>query len=354
LLAVSAWGYVLNIVHTGHVLGHGQGRVENTAALSLAGTVRRTLHLAYRLVDLGVTPHWLVAAFAVAGAAVGAIAFARTRNVGAAGAAVPLLIPALVLLVLHVVPAQDAAFVPRTANEDLSGFGPLGVALLAGGPLAAVFARRARDADRRRIALALALPVYIVLLALTAKYNIWITRFLIVPVALTAPLFAGIFRTRVAAIALLAVAGATVGLTLADDANKKLDGRFGRPWDLSQVQALAEFPAEPTGRIVATSLAAYDRLVPPHACVGAVLDPDEPAYLLWGPELRHRVLFLPSLTALKGAYSRDLEYVVISTGVNAPVSKQFSDDGWAVKPLGAYWRLAIAPAGRRVTVLTAC
>jgi hypothetical protein len=66
------------------------------------------------------------------------------------------------------------------------------------------------------------------------------------------------------------------------------------------------------------------------------------------------VFFLPSLTALKSAYSGDLGYVVISTGVNAPVSKQFADDGWAVKPLGTYWQLAVAPAGRRVTVLTTC
>ena len=45
---------------------------------------------------------------------------------------------------------------------------------------------------------------------------------------------------------------------------------------------------------------------------------------------------------------------MISTGVNAPVSKQFADGGWAVKPLGTYWQLAVAPAGRRVTVLTTC
>ena len=167
------------------------------------------------------------------------------------------------LLLLHVIPAQDPAFVTRSANEDLSGFGPLGPALLVGAPLALALSAPARGADRRRIALALALPVYIVLLALTAKYNIWITRFLIVPVVLTAPLFGGIFRNRLAALAAIAVAGATIGLTLADDANKKLDGRFGRPWNLSQVQALEEFAAQPTGKIVAASLAAYDRLVPP-------------------------------------------------------------------------------------------
>ena len=354
VLAVSAWSFVLNLAHTGHVLGHGQGRVENVASLSLAGTVRRVLHLVYRLVDLGVMPHWLIAAFAVVGALVGAIAIARTRRMSAALAAVPLLMPAFVLLLLHVIPAQDPAFVTRSANEDLSGFGPLGPALLVGAPLVVALSARGRGADRRRIALALSLPVYIVLLALTAKYNIWITRFLIVPVVLTAPLFGGIFRNRLAALAAIAVAGATVGLTLADDANKKLDGRFGRPWNLSQVQALEEFAAQPTGSIVAASLVAYDRLVPPRACVGAVLDPDEPAYLLWGPQLRHQVFFLPSLSCVEERVLGDLEYVVISTGVNAPVSKQFADDGWAVKPLGTYWQLAVAPAGRPVTVLTTC
>jgi hypothetical protein len=354
MLAVSAWSFVLNLAHTGHVLGHGQGRVENAASLSLAGTVRRSLHLIYRLVDLGVTPHWLIAAFAALGAVVGAIAIARTRRMSTARIVVPLFTPALALFVLHVVPAQDPAFVTRSANEDLSGFGPLAPALLVGAPLALALSARARGADRRRIGLALSLPVYIVLLALTAKYNIWTTRFLIVPVVLTAPLFGGIFRNRFAAMATIAVAGATVGLTLADDANKKLDGRFGRPWNLSQVQALQEFAAQPTGSIVAASLTAYDRLVPPRACVGAVLDPDEPAYLLWGPQLRHRVLFLPSLTAVKSAYSDDLRYVVISTGVNAPVSKQFSSAGWTVRPLGTYWQLAVAPAERRVTVLTTC
>jgi hypothetical protein len=354
LLAVSAWGYVLNIAHTGHILGHGQGRVEDAAALSLAGTVRRTVHLVYRLVDLGVTPHWLIAAFAAAGVAVAAIAAVRTRSAFAAVAAIPLLTPAFVLLVLHVISAQDPAYVPRAANEDLSGFGPLGLALLVGAPLTVAFSARARSKDPRRIALALGFPVYIVLLALTAKYNVWITRFMVVPVVLTAPLFAGIFRSRIAALAVIVVAGATVGLTLTHDADKKINGTFGRPWNLSQVQALDEFSAQPTGKIVAASLAAYDRLVPPRACVGAVLDPDEPAYLLWGPQLRHRVFFLPSLSALRSAYRQGLEYVVISTGVNAPVSKQFADARWTVKPLGTYWQLAQAPAGRPVTVLTTC
>ena len=69
----------------------------------------------------------------------------------------------------------------------------------------------------------------------------------------------------------------------------------------------------------------------------------EPAYLLWGPKLRRRVVFLPSLDALGGAARNGLRYVVVSTGVNAPVAQQFARVGWQIRPLGSYWQLAVAP-----------
>jgi hypothetical protein len=193
------------------------------------------------------------------------------------------------------------------------------------------------------LALALALPAYIVLLAMFAKYNIWICRFLVVPAVLTAPLFAALCRGRLAAVALIALGSLTLFFALTDDAAKKIRSPAGRPWTLSQVGALKAFPAQPTGTIVATALAAYERAVPSDACVGAVLDPDEPAYLLWGRKLRRRVVFLPSLDALRTAVRNDLGYVVVSTGVNAPVGKLFAQAGWRIRPLGSYWQLAVAP-----------
>ena len=77
--------------------------------------------------------------------------------------------------------------------------------------------------------------------------------------------------------------------------------------------------------------------------VGAVLGPDEPSYVLWGTRLRHRVLYLPSLSAVEAAVARNLDYVVISTGENAPVGATFAAAGWHLEPLGAYWTLAVAP-----------
>jgi hypothetical protein len=73
------------------------------------------------------------------------------------------------------------------------------------------------------------------------------------------------------------------------------------------------------------------------------MDPDDFSYLLWGPRLARRVVFLSSLTALQSAYQHNLAYVVISNGANAPVARQFATAGWRVKPLASWWILAVSP-----------
>jgi hypothetical protein len=267
----------------------------------------------------------------------------------AAGAALVLLVPAVTLAVLEIFDA-DPSYVPRTTSEDVSAFGPVGTAAILGAPFAVFLIDRSRRRDLRFVALVLAVPTYVVLLAALAKYNIWISRFLVVPVVLTAPLFAGLCRSKTAATALLVLGGLTLVFALTDDASKKIGGSAGRPWTLSQVGAMSAFPAQPTGRIVGAALAAYDRRVPPDACVGAVLDPDEPAYLLWGPKLGRRIFFLPSLDAVGQAVNSGARYAVVSTGANAPVAKAFEQAGWRVRPLGSYWQLAVAPSTGRAPV----
>ncbi|HWB23080.1 MAG TPA: hypothetical protein VG652_09350, partial [Gaiellaceae bacterium] len=344
--------YVLNVIHTGHVLGHGQGRVDQSVSPSLVTDIHTVLLLVYRTLDLGRLSNLVIAVFAVAGVVAGAV-LARRRG-GAAGAAVgiPLLAPALVLgaapilawitRIAHV-PVHDPVYgfsLNRDANEDQSAFGAIGALALIATPLLAFGARRH---DRRWLALALALPSFLILLGFYAKYNIWLTRFLLVPAALTAPLFGLLFRSRAATAAILIVAVTTVGLTLADDSSKPLNGLAGRPWQLSQINALRESPATVTGQRTAVALAAYERVVPAAACVGAVLDPDEWSYPLWGPRLAHRIFFLPSLSAVATAMKENLDYVVVSTGLNAPVAGQFKAAGWKTELLGNFWTLALAP-----------
>jgi hypothetical protein len=189
--------------------------------------------------------------------------------------------------------------------------------------------------------------VFLVLLGLYAGYNIWLTRFLIVPAALAAPLFAVLLRSRVATLAVLLVGGVTVFYTLAYNDSKPALGHaatvYGEPWALDQATALAENPSGQTARRAAAGLRAYDRVVPATACVGAVLDPDEWSYPLWGPKLEHRLYFLPSLAALATAENENLRYVIVSTGANAPVADQFTGAGWSRRSLGGYWTLVTSP-----------
>ena len=86
------------------------------------------------------------------------------------------------------------------ANEDTSAFGPLGAVLLFAVPVIVAFAAScARRADARFVALAVSVPLFLLLLVLQSKWNEFLTRFLVVPVVLAAPLLAFLFRRRAAA-----------------------------------------------------------------------------------------------------------------------------------------------------------
>jgi len=353
LLTVGIWSFVLNLAHTGNPLGHGQGRVEEAVSPSAVTVLHTFARMTYRMLDLGLLSNEQIWGLAAAGVVVGVACFLVTRRmVESALVAVVLAAPLLVLGAAPVVawiahaihlPVKDPVYgfsINRAANEDFSAFGAIGALAVLCVPVATLLRGRG---DRRRVALALALPSYLILLGLYAKYNIWLTRFMLVPLVVAAPLFGVLVQRRLVALAVLVVAGWTGFLALEYDASKPLfGGAIGRPWQLDHASVLAESPGEPTGRIAAAGVQAYERAVPPRACVGAVLDPDDWAYLLWGPKLERRVSFLPSLAALATAYRDNVAYVVVSNGVNAPVANQFKPPRWKRKALAKYWTLETA------------
>jgi len=345
----SLWSFVLNAVETGRLTWHSEGQLDLTASPSFPGTVSTAVRIVYRVIDLPAISHRTAWGFGAAGAVVALVLLARRRL---PLAAVVLALPTLVLAAAGAVhgvvrlvhlPANPAGAtaetffwsVNRLASEDFAGFGPLGLLLLAA-PVAGVIQFARGRADARRLALALALPVFVVLLACEVQYYDFLTRFVIVPAALTVPLLAGLFRRPDVGAALLAVAAASVGLALVHDLVKPLDSRYGHPWQLSSADAvrLNWMPA------AGEALAELDQDAD-GASLGGVLGPDEPSYLLFGPGRRRRVRFLSPLPghAVAAAQAAQLPFVVVG-GVQG-VSAAFEQAGWRIQPLGIYWNLAI-------------
>ena len=224
----------------------------------------------------------------------------------------------------------------RRVNEDFSAFGPLGALLVLGLPVLGVLAYARRWARVQVLVVAAAVPVFVTLLVLQARWNEFLTRFLLVPVVLAAPLLAVLFRSRLVGAAFSVVAVLVAAVTILHVQSKPF---HLRPWSFTQPRGL-EVAQEPEA---AAALTAFDRLVPSRACVGAVLGLDEPAYLLFGPRLRHHVEFLPVTGAVHEAVINGLFFVVITTGTNRYAAGAFRDAGWRVRPLGKYWLLASEP-----------
>ena len=355
--AIGMWGYVLNHDHTGKLLGHGGGRIENTTSPSWPGTGITALFLAYETMDRAVLSNLdvhVLAALGVLGAAgAAAWAVARRRRRDAPAEAAGILLPFLAALLVigagwflswlsdrwgHWIRRPKGIVGPLNsgADEDTSAFGPLGAVLLVAVPAIALYEAVRRRAHAAHIALAASVPLFVLLLVLQSKWNEFLTRFLVVPVVLSAPLFAFFFRRRLPALAWIAVAS-FVGLqTVAQIESKPL---HARPWHFTQVRALQQ-AQDPQ---VAQALAALQRTLPPHACVGAVLGLDEPAYLLFGRGFQHHVEFLPVTGAVHQAVVNGLFYAVISTGPDSTAAADFHAAGWKVRRLGSYWLLASEP-----------
>jgi hypothetical protein len=368
-VAIGMWGYVLNLVNTGHVFGVGTGALEDRASPGYPRSLANAFYYLYGAMDLSDLSDRMVEWIAVAGLVVAAttatLGRARPRRalLDAASVATPFLAPLLVVgggggiaflaarmgfpirgprgILAPLDGGLDEVYT-RIDNENYAAFGPLGIVAIVAAIVLTVRAVAARRVDARRLALACALPSFLVFMSLGTSWSPYLTRFFLVPLVLTAPLLASLFRGRATTAAYLVVASLAIGLTLVHDQAAPLQSTDGPPWRLTQAQAFDVDFAPYLGDAVT----AYDALVPPRACVGAVLGANEPAYLLFGPGLAHHVVFLPTTDALAGAYRAGLYYVVITTQPESwspAVTGQFEAAGWRLSSLAGYWLLASAP-----------
>jgi hypothetical protein len=373
-VSVGMWGYVENAVHTGHVLGLGTGPVQFRGSPAYPGSVANAFYLMYGLMDRSVLSNHTIAVLGLAGVVAAFVAACRGwRRSGARGAAgdaaevaVPFFAPYLVIggAALVAFTAARSGFpirgpsgilgpleadlnmtYTRISNEDYSALGPVGIVGLLGAAALSVAAYLRARASISELVLASTLPVFLVLISLESRWHVFLIRFFLLPAVLTAPLLARLLRNRVVALAYLAVAALSIGLTITRDQPKPLDNPYGhgRPWALTQVSALDTNSDTPAAR----ALADYQQVLPAHACIGALLGQSEPSYLLYGPHFEHHVFYLPPDDPLTAAYRDGVDYVVISESNYAGSAGAFEAAGWRTQGLGGsdnpYWLLATAP-----------
>ena len=371
-VVLGMWGYVLNLGETGHVLGTGTGALEDRSSPSYPGSVRNALYLLYGLMDLSVLSNnlidWLAVTglVAAAGVATWAIRSETMRRALRDGArvALPFFAPLLVLGCADVIadatgwlgfplrgpggtlgPLNEtlARTYTRFSSDDYSALGPLAIVSLLAASVIAVIAYLRRRADARHLALACALPCFLVLISATTAWTPFLIRFFTVPAALAAPLLAWLFPGRATIAAYAVVAAVMVSLTITHDDAKPLSSPYGygRPWNLSQKLALATNSRGDTGDAVVGLNVAV-----PSGCLGAITGESDPMYLLYGSHFQRHIIYLPHGNPVTPADAKGLADVVVSTGLQHSAD-ELVKDGWKVRPIGGMWLLGTrhVPAG---------
>jgi hypothetical protein len=202
----------------------------------------------------------------------------------------------------------EPAWPNNLANEDISFFGPLGALLVL--PLSALFviAGLMLRTSRLRFALALALPIFVLELSVLYSYNLFVGRFLLVPVALTMPLAAWLRPYRLLSGALAATGIVTLAFCLALNHTKPAGvDESVSAWSLGRPEA------QSIGRLgMRAALVWVDRNLPARARVGVLLSADDWDYPLYGPKLGRTLVPLPDRQPLREARRLGLRWVVLS------------------------------------------
>ena len=313
---VGSYGYVLNLAETGRLLGDPSVTEQyRPTQITTVGTASTVARIGFRFFDLsGLHPKSFVP---------DAISDAGRSSFDALD--IPPNPPET-----SVDPPFDFA-VAQASSEDISYFGPLGVLLvlpLSFGFAVATIARRERW---ERLVLALALPLTVLEIALTYRYNIWLGRFLITPVLVTMPLAAVLYRQRLLA-AVAALLGA-VTLLAADAYNvAKPTGLDGTEpvWSLSRPVAQSR-----TRPDIENALVTVDRKLPANARVG-IAGLEEWSYPLYGASLDRQLVPLPEADPLTAAERLGIAWVVVgSEDVEVPRrpgwwAQRFPRPGWTL------------------------
>lgn len=311
--AIGVFWYVVNLAETG--LWDNHIASEYSVDRGAAPVAARTMRIAIEFIDLSGASgrdRWLYGIASLIVLAVTAVVFLRARRrrtlvaggIAAAVAAVPLLL----LPFEHKLISAHFKFWDALGRRDLgnldsgrdltksasnfSWYGPLGSVLLVGAAVLVILEVRRRRLDRIALVSVIAPVYWLVAFAALLFYQDWIGRFFAFPIALAAATWGIVLRWRPIAWGVVAIAGTTLLLSLANDAKRPsglplLEG--GKPrsvWNTPRWTGVAlrdDYDAP---------IRYLDQQIPGSADVGLAITPSEPVYPFFGRGLDRHVRFV--------------------------------------------------------------
>jgi glycosyl transferase family 87 len=267
-LAIGFYGFGLNLIETGKLLGDAPEATSLQPDRTFGGTVSTAARVTYKLIDVsGYNPdHERLSRVAQASK----WTFDRLQ--------IPINPPESSLTTF-------TFGINTAAEEDNSYFGPLGFLLLLPLVIVVLVLAALGRLTRRHAVLAASLPLYILGVALAYRWNQWIGRFMLTPVVLAMPLVALVYRYRLFTILATVIGAATLYVSLAHDTVKPSGRDGGTPvWKLSRAETIALRLPSMKQTLVTTDLA-----VPDNGRVLAVVGENDFVYAFYGPKLDRHV-----------------------------------------------------------------
>lgn len=234
--------------------------------------------------------------------------------------------------------------VNTASEEDNSYLGPLGFLLLVPlclGVLVLAALRRVRPVWA---ILAASLPLYVLGVALAYRYNVWIGRFMLTPGALAMPLASLLYRWRLIA-SLATVLGALTLYYAHAHSDTKPTGRDGGTpiWSMTRAESIAVRQGSMLKTLVTADVAIPDR-----ARILAVVGENDFVYALYGPHLNRRVFTVHTQDVgwpkwqrlLRRADEVRADWIFVNGTIPIGRSRAwetvsyFDDDGWTLLKRG--------------------
>jgi hypothetical protein len=303
---VGAYGYVLNLAHTGRPLGepYALGPLPQPNP-TFSGTASTAARLGYNFLDLSGYP----------------VPDDATRPIERAGeeiftaAHIPVNPPDATVLEPKRIASPFSFSINTRAEETRSYYGPLAVLVLLPLSIACLLAVALRRAPAIFLVPVLAIPLFILGVAYSTRYNEFNGRYLLPGVVLAMPLAALVYRRDRVVAALVAGIGALT-LTWVHLGNEiKPSGSVRAPavWTMTRAEAQSI-----TSEGMAPVIESVERHVPQDGRLGYALRYNDWVYPFYGPRLERRLVRLPRRGFVEEADRLGLDALVVSGVVRTP------------------------------------